>query len=533
MTTTDTVDPDVDDEPTTTDPNVEVEDVPSTDVEVVDDTPSNRAAAAIVAAAAAAIDNPGVPGRDEFLSIAAQARMLSLSGAAPKAVRENPHIAFHVAMIGRDLGLSPSSALDLIDVIAGKDGNYQLSLSPQLLNGQVRRLGLGSIIPAYRGTDRAVAWAMGPRGADPRCLKLCATTNTPTHVDDDAVGGPCRCDLLGVSEFTWEDARMADLVVRGCEPGNHTAKCLNYSSKGWERCNQGYRTYPKRMLWWRASGFCADDYFPEASLGLYSAEALGAVVDDEGRPIDVESVELPDGYGPAALPTAVAGVEAARQASTTTIDPAEAEALLARIKALPDDVRADLKTKWQEAEALRSYKVEALPTSALGLARAMIGGFEAIARRRGDGAPPAAPVESTTPEVADQVDVDEAPTLDLDGSTDDDDVVDAEVVDEAPKPRPDPEVAAWVRVVADRAAAAGVNVDEVVVEVKALHHTKLNAELAEHGAPTDGLHVDTRRMYLVAARLARLVDPTSCLTLGCDDTTVGDDNRFCEQHHPF
>ena len=52
---------------------------------------------------------PGVPGRDEFLALALQARMLSMSGAAPKAVRSNPYVVLHVAMVGTRPGCSPWS----------------------------------------------------------------------------------------------------------------------------------------------------------------------------------------------------------------------------------------------------------------------------------------------------------------------------------------------------------------------------------------------------------------------------------------
>lgn len=151
---------------------------------------------AIERAAQAAIDNPGIPGRDEFLSLAAQARILSLSAAAPKAVQNDPHLAFHVAMIGRDLGISPSAALELIDVIEGTRGKPpQLSLSPQLLNGQIRRLGLGSIVPAIK-TDRiCVAVVLGPNGRlDPRCKRT-----WPDHWrDEHDPTARCECrDQLG------------------------------------------------------------------------------------------------------------------------------------------------------------------------------------------------------------------------------------------------------------------------------------------------------------------------------------------------
>lgn len=301
---------DLDDDPETVDAIVNedaetdpepAEDPPAERGELVvrDDPPADEMRSAIERAAEHALENPGVPGRDEFLSLAAQARILSMSAAAPKEIQGDPHLAFHVALIGRDLGISPSAALELIDVIPSTKQNTppQLSLSPQLLNGQIRRLGLGSIVPAIKTDRLCVAVVLGPNGRlDPRCKRT--WPDHWTNPADPTAGCACR-DLLGDYEFSWEDAQMAGLAGPDCQPGVHSDGCRN-----WQRgksCNQGYRTYPKRMLWWRASGFAADDYFPEAGLGLYTAEELGALVDENGRAVDPATAELPPGYEPAAV----------------------------------------------------------------------------------------------------------------------------------------------------------------------------------------------------------------------------------------
>lgn len=334
---------------------------------------------AIERAAEAALTMPGVPGRDEFLALAMQARVLSLSGAAPRAVRGNPHVAFHVAMVGRDLGISPSAALNLIDVIPGKvdpqtgERDYQLSLSPQLLNGQIRRLGLGQIVPWFRDEHACVVMAVGPGGADPRCMRA-----APDHHEG------CRCDVLGYSEFTWEDARRAQLVGKLCEPGQHQ----NPPGDNRCGCNQGYKTYPKRMLWWRAGGFAADDYFPEASLGLYAPEALGAVVDEDGRPIDPTTVELPDGYEPPALP------EPTPPQPPALTDPDVLWDLQVRIRALPAEQRVVLRDRWLASTRLTydppnpdmdrpPIPVWLLPERSASTAQSMVAGFERIAARDG------------------------------------------------------------------------------------------------------------------------------------------------------
>jgi hypothetical protein len=326
---------------------------------------------AIEAAADAALMMPGVPGREEFLSLAVTARILSMSAAAPPAVRNNPHLAFHLALIGRDLGISPSASLELIDVIERKrgSGEYQLSLSPQLLSGQLRRLGLGAIIPVERTELRALVVAVGPRGIDPRCA-----VNFPEHADD------CRCDLLGPSEFTWEDARIAQLVGPDCMPGDHKMVTKNKRGGGTYQtcgCNQGYVTYPKRMLHWRASGFAADDYFPEASLGLYSPEALGAVVDEDGRAIDPGQVELPEGYeGKTATPTSTSEDLASEE---------DRAAIRARIDRLPPEALPVLTEAWQKPNPQDNvpnlWPLKRLPNRQIKSAHALIDMVEGRARK--------------------------------------------------------------------------------------------------------------------------------------------------------
>ena len=489
-------------------------------------SPSEEAAnQAIVAASDAAINNPGIPGRDEFLSLAMQARVLSMSGAAPKLVRNNPHLAFHVAMIGRDLGISPSAALELIDVIDGRNGP-QLSLSPQLLNGQIRRLGLGSIIPVIKTPARCVAVALGPGGFyDPRCKPL-----WPDHHE------LCECTIrafLGESEFTWEDARMAGLVAQGCEPGNHTERCKDRQTTSALRCNQGYVTYPKRMMWWRCSGFLADDIFPEASLGLYSPEALGAVVDEDGRPVDPSAVELPEGYEPKALAAPKAG------------PPAEADVLddlKVRVAALPEAQRSMYREKWMESRRLQGFTLENLPADRLSLAQSMLKGFENIAAREGwdpDGAraevlarreespgePDPAPTEAVSAaEAAEAPEGEESPSEP--GGDDPGDVAGSE------RHGPDPAIAAWVR---DVSAAADAEqpglVASIVEEVKAMHHATVNRELAEVGFEPGDHHIDTRRMVLTAVKVQATLRPGECKVWRCDGEAG--EGGLCTDHRAF
>lgn len=342
---------------------------------------------ALERAADAALALPGLPGRDEFLALAMQARILAMSAGAPKAVRNNPHLAFHIAMIGRDLNISPSAALQLVDVIGYNDkattyeaayDKVQLSISPELLNGQVRRLGLGRIVKGQSGDQRCVAVALAPDGKlDPRCGR---TLPDDHWRDPDDPGTRCDCvDVLGAVEFTWEDGRIAGLVGPTCMPGEHTEDCLKWV-RG-KSCNQGYKTYPKRMLWWRCAGWCQSDYFPEASIGLYSPEELGAIVDAEGRPIDPATIELPPGYEPKALPPPPPSEDLLVDAEPDSDLATSRRDLRARIDALgavPDAQQA-LRDLWQLRDDEGQPKLPPfghLRRRHLTMARAMVKGVE-------------------------------------------------------------------------------------------------------------------------------------------------------------
>lgn len=313
-------------------------------------------------AAEAALQLPGLPGRDEFLSLAMQARILAMSAGAPKAVRDNPHLAFHIAMIGRDLGISPSAALQMVDVIGYNEqatsyeaqyDRVQLTISPELLNSQIKRMGLGSIVKAASRADECTAVAMAPGGhLDTRCART-----WPEHVAPDDNGGPCTCTMalvLGEVTFTWKDAQLAGLVDDACTgPDAHTAMCVQggQGSRG-KRCHQGYRSYPQRMMWWRSSGWAQSDYFPEAGVGLYSPEELGAMVDAEGRAIDPAQVELPEGYEPKPAPPPPPSEDVLADAADDDelgVARRELRARLDAINAVPD-ARTALMTLWAQRD---------------------------------------------------------------------------------------------------------------------------------------------------------------------------------------
>jgi hypothetical protein len=437
-------------------------------------TELERRNAALDNATDAALAMPGVPGRDEFLSLAMQARILSMSGAAPKAVRDNPYVAFHLAMIGRDLGISPSAAIALIDVI-GEGDKIQASLSPQLLNGQLRRLQLGHIVPAARSLASCTAVCLSWTG---RLDPACAPTY-PQHAEG------CTCaGIIGDSTFTWEDAQIANLVDDRCpDAKNHWSSGSSYC-----KCRQGYRTYPGRMLWWRAAGFAADDYFPEAGLGLYSPEELGAVVDAEGRPIDPTSVELPEGYEPPPPKVNKAQLPS---------DPDELWLLQERIASLPAQERDDLRERWKSGK-LKGAKPSMVKAGDIKLAASMVAGFEAIAKRGGEWDPDTALTETRTLEAACVMHLFSVPVeIDAVGPSG---AAEPTQADDATETAPEPSGATGGDSGADGGEPSRERIEQVVAMVQKLTAGELTGALRARTLPATG-NDDTRRRRLCEAIL--------------------------------
>jgi hypothetical protein len=239
----------------------------------------SRADKAIAHAAEEAFNTSGIPDRDEFLSLAMQARVMSMSGIVPKALQGKPADTFIVLLTGRDLGIPVTAAINQIHVIDGK-----VSISPKLLNARLRSLKIGKVIPGKRDATMAEAIA-------------CDMDGTP-------LGPPVV--------YTMAMAKQAKLDGKN-----------------------NWKTYPERMLWWRAVGYAVDDYFPEAGLGLYSPDELGAVTDADGNPIDPGTAPLPEGFAPA------------EPVHNAPADPADLDLIARTIAALPVDGRDKLRGIWK------------------------------------------------------------------------------------------------------------------------------------------------------------------------------------------
>jgi len=253
------------------------------------------------------VEVPIMPRHDEFMALAAQAKIMAASALVPRALQNRPADVLLVMLTGRDVGVPITAALRKCYVIDG-----QVTVAPALRLAKIRNLGLGRIVPDKGNDDtRAAAIAVDPR--------------------DRPMGPP--------SVFTWDDAARAGLVDPRCTATEHFRPSVG---NGRCNCKDNWRKYPQRMLWWRAAGYCADDYFPEAGLGLYSPDELGAVTDELGQPIDVNEVEVPE-WVPAS------GNRQRSSALSEASEDAKAD-VQHRIEGLKPSQREWLKGEWMRRE---------------------------------------------------------------------------------------------------------------------------------------------------------------------------------------
>lgn len=417
---------------------------------------------------------PIIPGMEEMHALATQARIMAMSGIVPKALQGKPADVFVVLLTGRDLGVPITAAVNLIHVIEGRP-----SIAPKLLNARLRQLGVGSILKFYSARDKAVVCALEPGGRFSRACLKAAKTNGGEHLDD------CACEgIIGETEFNWSDAILGGLVMPDCTPEVHTAKCKAYASRPFERCRQGYRTYPGRMMLWRASGWCADEYFPEAQLGLYSPEELGALVDEDGEPIDPGSIALPPGFEPP--PVEVNPLD----------EPAAPEAvalLKARVAHLPLDERRKMLARWAEkVNEGRLNNVDHLTIRQEGIANALVNGAEATARAADKTWHPYEPPAGTDGEAPDPA---QAAMEEPDAG-----IAPAEPpeVVEGPVEEPPPAVAEQPTLAPPR-PYEDRHLDAAIAAVSILTVRALNAALRDRVMAVDGVEENVRRQNLCVA----------------------------------
>lgn len=373
----------------------------------------------------AGTDLPVVPATNELDGLAQMAVTLSAAAAVPKAMQNRPNDVFLVLLTARDLGVGLTTALREFHVIEGK-----VTISPKAKLAMVRQQGLGRIWP------------------------------DPANDGDGATWYAERADQPGVrhqSTFTAEMARAANLL-----PGKDKS---------------AWKTYPERMLSWRACGYLLDDVFGEVGTGLYSPDELGAITDDDGElVIDVVGHAQP-------LPgtSAPRGHQRQQIAEPEPVaDQADLDGLQARIEALAvlPDARAALVALWTapRTDASGAELGPALPplkhlmAKQVKMADAMIASIEARARKGewGDWSPEPAQEPQDRPE---------APDEGQDAPADPEPVAEPTVADEG------------AQVVA-----------LVIAEVKAMEPETVAEQLATRELDTEG-RLDTLRHRLATAMI--------------------------------
>lgn len=273
-------------EPATTDADADPEPQPDPVVIAAAEQAEHSRALERVAAGDVALEL--VPGFHEMQGMAAMAVTLAGAGACPAELRGKPNDVFLVLLTARELGIAPTAALRTCAIVKGR-----VTLQPKLRAAMVRTRGLGRLWPGER-TNTTATWF-------------------GVHRDDP--------ETVHAFTFTWADAQQAHLADDRCSPGAHVRDC---------KCGDNYRNYPQRMISWRAQGYLLDDLWPEVGTGLYSPEEMGAMVDDEGAPLDVREVEpLPGTKAPSGH----------RAPSSMTTDPPASADELAALKARTDRLK--------------------------------------------------------------------------------------------------------------------------------------------------------------------------------------------------
>jgi hypothetical protein len=199
---------------------------------------------------------------------------LARAQVVPAALRNQPHNVFAVLLTGRELGVAPMTAVRNFHVIDG-----QVTIPPKFKMGQVRKMGLGTVYPHS-----------GPRRMP--CPRRTEHDDGTCHLcyGDDFVERLCPC---GSSEPDNDGQRAVWHAERKDTPG--IIFTSGYSIEEADSAGligkSNWKMYPARMLSHRAAGYLLDDAFSEVATGLYTPDELGAVTDEDGNVIDVDSTD--------------------------------------------------------------------------------------------------------------------------------------------------------------------------------------------------------------------------------------------------
>lgn len=271
-----------------------------------------------------------IPGADELTVLAQLAVTFAQAGLVPRALQGKPADVLLVLMTGRGLGIDPLVALRECHPIDGK-----VTVSPKLKLAIVRQRGLGEVWPDPANDGDQATWHA-------------------VRVDDT------RGTVYSAS-YSMADAQTAGLAGK-----------------------DNWTKYPRQMLQWRALGYLLDVAFGEVGTGLYSADELGAVTDDEGHAvIDVTEVAPLAGMEPALTPAEKARIRADEKAAAAAEPAPEIDvmAIKAKIATLPPPARDALAALWSEptgqinADGVpipRLWPVRSLPTGQVKTAYALV-----------------------------------------------------------------------------------------------------------------------------------------------------------------
>lgn len=174
-----------------------------------------------------------VPAVGELQTMAQLATTFANAGLVPRDLQGRPADCLLVIMSARDLGISITDGFRLLYPIDGR-----VTVAPKLKLAIIRQRGLAKIWPDPDNGPTSATWHAEREGIRYR------------------------------QTFTIEDARNAGLAAK-----------------------DNWKKYPAQMLQWRALGYLIDVVCPEVGTGLYSADELGAITDDDGNVIDVSEVE--------------------------------------------------------------------------------------------------------------------------------------------------------------------------------------------------------------------------------------------------
>src|SRR3972149_3015217 len=162
-----------------------------------------------------------------------QAEMLVKSGFLPKAIN-TPEKALAIALKGRELGLPMMQSISSIHIIDGKP-----TISAELMAALVHQRIQGAVLRCVETNDRIATYEAG-RPND-KILKM---------------------------SFTWEEAQQAGVTGK-----------------------DNWRKYPAAMLRARCCSAICRIVFPDAIMGVYTPDELGAITTEEGEIVETINIK--------------------------------------------------------------------------------------------------------------------------------------------------------------------------------------------------------------------------------------------------